>query len=491
MKKCITCKIEKEYICANGHCQACNKKRRDDDFEGKIVSVIKTHISNYLIANDPHTIDQKWLWNNLPFTTQQLIDHLKNGFDPWMTEKNYGTYYPKFWDDNDNSTWKWQVGHNFTYKQLPFNSIGDDNFSKYVSFDNWKPISAKQNFYNMIEQMRHTKRKRDFITDYTKEHIANTYAKYETLYEAAKELNVAYEELKSFMIENNLPYITRQKYTCDHDFFSRDDEKCFYWAGFIAADGNVSKNRLMIELAVKDIGHLEKWKAAIQSTAPITTYEKTDDRPEFKRESYTSCRIRFNSVKIVKDLKRFNIVPNKSLTYNIPDWLIIHPLFNHFLRGLIDGDGHCAGEKNSSNMNIAGSIAATAKLAKICELYLGHFRYHIRDEKLGIIGCSNIKDNSKIINFLLKDATIWLDRKHETQLQILRMIPRKIKISKKVLEAMIKETPIVIGSAVKTYTEIGRKLGVSPSVIVRRLVEFDLYHPTVITDRVRTVNQYC
>jgi len=331
----------------------------------------------------------------------------------------------------------------------------------------------------------------NILDTYDKQSIIDTYTKYQTLEKTADVFGVHLETLRKYFIANNIEYTKRQKYTCDHEFFSRDNEFSFYWAGFIAADGGIEKNRLKIELAIKDINHLEKFKTLTQTTAPIIIIERTENRPQFNYTQHTSCQIRISSTQIIKDIKRFNIVPNKSLTYDIPNWLIIHPLFNHFLRGLIDGDGHCSGKNNTSNINIAGSIAATAKLTKVCELYLDHFQYIIRDETLGIISCRNLKDNSKIINFLLKDATIWLDRKHEIQLQILRMIPRKIKISREILESMIKETPIVIGSAVETYAEIGRKLGVSSSVIKRRLIEFDLYHPTVITDRVRTVNQYC
>lgn len=34
-----------------------------------------------------------------------------------------------------------------------------------------------------------------------------------------------------------LPHKKHKKYTCDDDFFSRDNPESFYWAGFIAADG--------------------------------------------------------------------------------------------------------------------------------------------------------------------------------------------------------------------------------------------------------------
>src|ERR1700678_2051133 len=85
-----------------------------------------------------------------------------------------------------------------------------------------------------------------------KQDIINAYAKYKTLDKAAEVFDVHLETLRKYFITNNIEYTKRQKYTCDHEFFSRDNEASFYWAGFIAADGNISKDnrRISIELGI-------------------------------------------------------------------------------------------------------------------------------------------------------------------------------------------------------------------------------------------------
>lgn len=42
---------------------------------------------------------------------------------------------------------------------------------------------------------------------------------------------------------------------------------------------------------------------------------------------------------MAEDLKRFNIVPNKSLKIRFPDNIVdIDKYLNHFMRGIFDGD---------------------------------------------------------------------------------------------------------------------------------------------------------
>ena len=107
---------------------------------------------------------------------------------------------------------------------------------------------------------------------------------------------------------------------------------------------------------------------------------------------------------------------------------------------------------------------------------LDNLQHTVREDGLNIIRCTNLKDNTKIINYLLKDATIFLDRKHEVQLQILQIVPRKINISREVLVNLLKEHPLIAGKAVEAYSEIAEILGCSSPTIKRRLLEYDLYH---------------
>lgn len=138
----------------------------------------------------------------------------------------------------------------------------------------------------------------------------------------------------------------------DLDFFSRDTEESFYWAGFIAADGNVQIKKdkkgniqgyeLRIKLSIKDLKHLEKFKEQIQSEAQICKLwspEKVilnNKKPTPPKEQ---CYITICSKKIVLDLERFGIIPAKTYHAYVPDWVQQHKYYRHFIRGFIDGDG--------------------------------------------------------------------------------------------------------------------------------------------------------
>jgi hypothetical protein len=315
-------------------------------------------------------------------------------------------------------------------------------------------------------------------TEEQKQKIISLYAEHKTLDKTSEILNISLETLRQYCIENNIEYQKRGKYDCNHNFFGEDTEQSFYWAGFLAADGNVEKesNRIKLELAIKDVDHLYKFQRDIQSTAEIKTYTRTETRPQFKKSSYDYCKIRFNSAQMVKDLLRFGITSGKSKTYDVPSWIFEHHLSNHFFRGLIDGDGWTYLEKGHSNFGLCGSHLAMKTIYDHYSNYFTSPHYIMRDD-ITIIRCNNLEDNTKIINWLHWNATTWLDRKHEVQLDVLKVKPVKIIIRKDLLVKMLEETPLYKGTAVETYSKIAEKLNVSAPTIKRRLREFGLYNP--------------
>ncbi len=88
-------------------------------------------------------------------TIDELRTHLEKQFEPWMSWSNWGNYDPKTWDDNDRSTWRWQIDHVIPQTCLPYLSIDDDNFKKCWSLDNLRPLSAKQNVLDGVNKIRH------------------------------------------------------------------------------------------------------------------------------------------------------------------------------------------------------------------------------------------------------------------------------------------------------------------------------------------------
>lgn len=131
-------------------------------------------------------------------------------------------------------------------------------------------------------------------------------------------------------VRKNLPW--KNKYNI-HFFDTFTPASC-YWAGFIAADGNIHSNRdtLSIKLANADYRHLEKFAAAIEYTGSV-------------KQNNLYCYIDVNGKWFVDSLRdNFNIVPNKSLILE-PPIKIPNNLIWHYIRGYFDGDG-CITQSN-------------------------------------------------------------------------------------------------------------------------------------------------
>jgi hypothetical protein len=91
----------------------------------------------------------------LPYTLEELKSHLEGQFEPWMTWQNCGMYIKSKWDDNDISTWTWQLDHIIPQSDLPYTSMEDDNFKKCWSLYNLRPYNSKQNNLDGVSKIRH------------------------------------------------------------------------------------------------------------------------------------------------------------------------------------------------------------------------------------------------------------------------------------------------------------------------------------------------
>lgn len=81
----------------------------------------------------------------LPYTMADLKEHLQSQFEPWMNWDNWGVYDPKTWDDNDPSTWTWQIDHIIPQSKFKYKSMKSKDFKKCWSLENLRPLSSKLN----------------------------------------------------------------------------------------------------------------------------------------------------------------------------------------------------------------------------------------------------------------------------------------------------------------------------------------------------------
>lgn len=91
----------------------------------------------------------------LPYSIKELKIHLENQFEHWMTWDNWGMYDPSTWDDNDQSTWTWQIDHIIPQSTFKYTSMEDEEFKQCWGLDNLRPLSAKQNIIDGPSFSRH------------------------------------------------------------------------------------------------------------------------------------------------------------------------------------------------------------------------------------------------------------------------------------------------------------------------------------------------
>lgn len=212
--------------------------------------------------------------------------------------------------------------------------------------------------------------------------------------------------LNKLNIKMRSPSERARKYSFNENFFEKiDTEQKAYWLGFIIADGCISCNKysktLQIALNKIDFLHLKKFLRSVNSNVPI------------KSGCNNSVICCLTSYKLGNDLSQYGVVPRKAhKTYfpkQIPEYLQ-----RHFIRGVFDGDGCLACNRNLKSwyFNITGNR----------KLLLSIQRKLIKDLNLsktklskGTTYCLRYGGNrqvNKILNYLYRDSTVYLDRKY-------------------------------------------------------------------------------
>lgn len=202
------------------------------------------------------------------------------------------------------------------------------------------------------------------------------------------------------------------------DFFKiiNTEEKA-YFLGLLISDGNVflkqdNNNRqasISITLQNEDKYILERFKVLLNSNTAISS----DNRGC----SYIAVR----SSKMANDLANFGIIPRKSYYTYLPN--IPNKLYNHLIRGIMDGDGSIqflfskAYNKTYRRICFCGSKQLMQDISDLLfnKLHLKQkpLVYSYKDRKLSEIHINNMEDIYKLGNWIYKDATIFLKRKKD------------------------------------------------------------------------------
>lgn len=171
-------------------------------------------------------------------------------------------------------------------------------------------------------------------------------------------------------------------------FFDEYNKNSCYWAGFIAADGNLRSDRheVNIHLAISDIDHLQKFANAIEFDGEIKAYGD-------------SCRICLAGEALCNGLaNNFSIVPRKTNYVEIPEG-IPEEYLPDYLRGYFDGDGCIT--MSDRNLHISFASGSHKMLEQI--------RTYFYDRGVSVrtkIGMPSIQKSTSIHYFLKNAAAV-------------------------------------------------------------------------------------
>lgn len=249
-------------------------------------------------------------------------------------------------------------------------------------------------------------------------------------YQVANQNNCSQTFVMNTLRKNNIPRRTTQEYTrkyiTNEYFFQKiNNESNAYFLGLMYADGNNYVNvphsyEISIKLQEQDKIILEKFRDQI---CPNTQIKYVID----KTTSNTYCLLKINSKKLSQQLSLLGCIPNKSLTLTFPNFLEDR-LINHFIRGYFDGDGSICRKppKITGQIDYILSITSSDKFCNTAKLkmeqMLGvHFTSRLSLPKTNKITTTiSVGGNlqvKKVLDWLYKDATIYLPRKYDKYIE--------------------------------------------------------------------------
>ena len=219
----------------------------------------------------------------------------------------------------------------------------------------------------------------------------------------------------------------KRKYTLDEHFFDKiDTPNKAYILGFLYADGCNNKviNTITLGLDVKDKDILEKIQKAIGTDRPL--YDSIYFAPIFKEGDAIIKRhmvILSLSSKYMSDtVEKWGVIPRKTFDLVFPDFLS-EGLYSHFSRGYFDGDGWASLRTTNEkyprqrlNVGMMSSMTFCLGMQKYlknkCNIFfnVNHPSGHKKEN--GIIRSSSKEETKKFMDFIYKDAELYIERKY-------------------------------------------------------------------------------
>ncbi len=247
-------------------------------------------------------------------------------------------------------------------------------------------------------------------------------------YQVAEEYSCSQTFVVNTLKRHNIPrrpthhYTT--KYITNEKFFNTvDSEEKAYILGFLYADGNnyvrgTHSYEVSIALEEGDRSILDRIKNLLSPTSELKFIDYS--HKNWKNQYL----LKINSKTLTQQLTKLGCIPVKSLALTWPEWLIDPKLRQHFIRGYFDGDGSFYARKPDRNGRIdyGWQVTSTNDFCNEvkrhientvnihCSINLTHPKTNQITTTLSVGGNLQVR---KVLDWLYKDATIFLPRKYD------------------------------------------------------------------------------
>lgn len=297
----------------------------------------------------------------------------------------------------------------------------DDMVARYIAGEPLLAVASKfgVSYQNLTGHLRRRgiplrprpSTSRPKLTPKQRASMFDSYLAGEPAHLVAPRFGIPVESLKRQLLCRGLPYREMARRVHDESVFeSITTEQQAWLLGWIATDGNIYGNQLVIRLKAGDRDALEKMKLVLKTDAPVTSHVRPND-------GYSYVGLRVISQKIVSDLARLGVHPRKSFT--VRPWDGPPHLLAAYWRGAFEGDGtirstivirHTNPYRNWSMLfcgnihmvqGFSGFIGRQVKTK--ATLHPQSSIYRIKYD-----GCRLART---VAHVLYDGATVWLDRK--------------------------------------------------------------------------------
>jgi len=245
--------------------------------------------------------------------------------------------------------------------------------------------------------------------------IAKMYTDGASTCEIAERFDTYTPSILKVLAAHNIKSRPRATYTMNHAFFDVIDSAVkAYVLGFFYADGNNLKNGHGIRIQITDLDILERMKVEFEYDGPILP------RPLRSERHKRIYSLILNSKRLSTALTNLGCPANKTFILRFPDSTIVPPhLLHHFVRGYFDGDGSI-GKYSCWRMQFCGTKHMMEGIQKASGIqgWLSK-RHPERNNDNWTLSVYRKHEFPKFVNWLYKDATIYLSRKHNKYLEFL------------------------------------------------------------------------